>query len=275
MKNILFPTDFSDNAWSALVYTLKLYMQDECIFYFLNSTNIGTSISTNLSSSLMLTISQKAKEELIKLKEHAEISNANANHSFRVILRSDRLEDAISFAVKKYNIEMVVMGTKGATGSKKIFFGSNTVKVINKMRLCSILVVPEEYDFVTLKQIAFATGFSRDYVKKELKPLIELASSFNSKIRVIHIEINKKLNINQKYNMEKLRNHLVDYEYSFHMLPNNAKKATEINTFIEEFKIDMLTMVYYKHSLMEIIIKEPVIKEIGCHPIVPLLVIPE
>ena len=275
MKNILFPTDFSDNAWSALVYTLKLYMQDECIFYFLNSTNIGTSISSNLSSSLMLTISQKAKEELIKLKEHAEISNANANHSFRVILRSDRLEDAISFAVKKYNIEMVVMGTKGATGSKKIFFGSNTVKVINKMRLCSILVVPEEYDFVTLKQIAFATGFSRDYVKKELKPLIELASSFNSKIRVIHIEINKKLNINQKYNMEKLRNHLVDYEYSFHMLPNNAKKATEINTFIEEFKIDMLTMVYYKHSLMEIIINEPVIKEIGCHPIVPLLVIPE
>lgn len=275
MKNILFPTDFSDNAWSALVYVLKLYIQDESTFYFLNSTNIGTSISSNLSSNLMMTISKKASEELMKLKEHAEVSNANANHSFRVILSSDRLEDAISIAVKKYNIEMVVMGTKGATGSKKIFFGSNTVKVINKMRLCPILVVPEEYEFVTLKQIAFATDFSRDYVEKELNPLIKLVHSFNSKIRVIYIEINKNLNTNQKYNMKKLGSHLNDYDYSFHMLPNDAKKATEINTFIEEFKINMLAMVNYRHSLMEVIIKEPVIKDIGCHPIVPLLVIQE
>lgn len=275
MKNILFPTDFSDNAWSALVYVLKLYIHDECTFYFLNSTNIGTSISTNLSSNLMKIVSKKAKEDLMKLKEHAEVSNTNANHTFHVILSSNQLEDAISIAVKKYHIEMVVMGTKGATGSKKIFFGSNTVKVINKMRLCSILVIPEAYDFEVPKQIAFATDFSRNYTEKELNPLIKLAQSFNSKIRVIHIEINKKLNANQKYNMEELESLLNDYDYSYHMLPNNAKKARVINTFIEEFKINMLAMVNYRRSLMEIIIKEAIIKDIGCHPIVPLLVIQE
>lgn len=275
MKNILFPTDFSDNAWSALVYALKLYVQDECSFYLLNSTNIGATISSNLSSNLMMIISEKAKEELMILKEHAEVSNANANHSFHVILSSDRLEDAISFAVKKYNIEMVVMGTKGVTGSKKIFFGSNTVKVITKMRLCPVLVVPEEYEFASLKEIAFATDFSRDYAEKELNPLLKLAHRFNSKIRVIHVEVNKKLNANQKYTMERLGNHLNDYDYSFHLLPNNAKKAKEITTFIEEFKINMLSMVNYRHNFMEIIIKEPIIKEIGSHPLVPFLVIEE
>lgn len=34
------------------------------------------------------------------------------------------------------------MGTKGATGAEEIFFGSNTVTINKKMRLCPVLVVP-------------------------------------------------------------------------------------------------------------------------------------
>ena len=75
--------------------------------------------------------------------------------------------------------------------------------------------------------------------------------------------------------MEELESLLNDYDYSYHMLPNNAKKARVINTFIEEFNINMLAMVNYRHSLMEIIIKEAIIKDIGSQPIVPLLVIQE
>ncbi|WP_308992875.1 hypothetical protein QLS71_015560 [Mariniflexile litorale] len=38
---------------------------------------------------------------------------------------------------------------------------------------------------------------------------------------------------------------------------------------------DTLAMVNYKHSFIEAIIIEPVIKKIGFHPMVPFLVIPE
>ena len=58
-------------------------------------------------------------------------------------------------------------------------------------------------------------------------------------------------------------------------MPKYAEKATEINHFIEELEIDILAMVNYKHSFIEKIINEPVIKKIGFHPNIPFLVIPE
>ena len=42
-----------------------------------------------------------------------------------------------------------------------------------------------------------------------------------------------------------------------------------------DLKINLLVLVNYKHSLIEKITKEPIIKKIGFHPIVPFLVIPE
>ena len=37
MKKILLPTDFSDNAWNAIEYALKLFKDEVCTFYLLNT----------------------------------------------------------------------------------------------------------------------------------------------------------------------------------------------------------------------------------------------
>ena len=58
-------------------------------------------------------------------------------------------------------------------------------------------------------------------------------------------------------------------------MPDYTKKSEEINEFIKDLDINILAMVNYKHSFIEGIIKEPVIKKLGFHPIVPFLVIPE
>ena len=67
----------------------------------------------------------------------------------------------------------------------------------------------------------------------------------------------------QEYNLGILQNHLSDYEHSLHWMPKYAKKAVEINDFIEELEIDILAMVNYKHSFIENIINEPIIKKIA------------
>ena len=36
-KNILIPTDFSENAWNALSYALNLFKDEKCTFYLLNA----------------------------------------------------------------------------------------------------------------------------------------------------------------------------------------------------------------------------------------------
>ena len=89
MKNILLPTDFSDNSWSAIVYALKLYNDEVCTFYFLHSTTLGVTTMTNLSNKLTTTIHETALKELLELKEMAENSDANSNHRFEIILSSN------------------------------------------------------------------------------------------------------------------------------------------------------------------------------------------
>ena len=274
-KKILLPTDFSDNAWNAIIYALKLYANETCDFYLLNSIKIKGSTMSNFSSKLSSTIRKSAFKDMLDLKQMIERVNANANHNFEILVSNADLKDALETAIKKHTIQMIIMGTKGASGAKEFFFGSNTVNVINKVRLCPILTIPDQFDFVEPKKIAFSTDFNRLYKEEELAPLKEVTDLYNSEINIVHLNNEEHLNEVQEYNSKVLENDLKDYNHHFFWIPNYGKKANDINDFIKEQNINMLAMVNYKHSFIEKITKEPVIKTIGFQPFIPFLVIPE
>ena len=274
-KKILLPTDFSDNAWNAIIYALKLYANETCDFYLLNSIKIKGSTMSNFSSKLSSTIRKSAFKDMLELKQMIERVNANANHNFEILVSNADLKDALESAIKKHTIQMIIMGTKGASGAKEFFFGSNTVNVINKVRLCPILTIPDQFDFVEPKKIAFSTDFNRLYKEEELAPLKEITDLYNSEINIVHLNNEEHLNEVQEYNSKILENDLKDYNHHFFWIPNYGKKANDINDFIKEQNINMLAMVNYKHSFIEKITKEPVIKTIGFQPFIPFLVIPE
>lgn len=273
-RNILLPTDFSDNAWNAVVYALKLFEDEVCTFYFMHTIKMKVSAFSNLTKKLMEVLKKNAMNELLDLKEMAETANTNSNHDFQIILSQDDFLAVIDTSIKKYQIDLIVMGKKGATKSKELFFGGNTVAALKKVRDCPILIVPEDFDFANPKQIAFPTDFNRFFGEEELRPLKDLAELNNAKIRVMHINVEPHLDDIQEYNFEMLKSYLENYEHSFHWMPNYDKKANEIMEFVKDLKIDILAMVNYKHSFIENIIKEPVIKKMGTHPIIPFLVIP-
>jgi len=242
-RKILLPTDFSDNAWSATVYALKLFAEEECIFYFLNSVTIKENMLTNISTKLINEISESETQELIDLKALAENSDPNPKHSFETILSEKDLNTAIKNAIEKHEINLLIMGTKGATGLKEFFFGSNTMRVVMSVKDCPILIIPEEYDFIKPKQIAFPTDFNRFYHLKEIKHLKHLADIYNSIVRVLHINEEKELNETQRDNLVMLETYLNNNEFSLHWMPKYTEKAKEINDFIEELDIDILAMV--------------------------------
>ncbi|WP_027136756.1 universal stress protein [Gaetbulibacter saemankumensis] len=276
MENkILIPTDFSDNAWNAVVYALKLFADEPCTFYLLNAVNIKYTAFANFSNKLLKTMCDAEMKTLVELKQLAESSDANANHEFKIIQSTENLNSAINMVVRDKAINLIIMGTKGHTGTKEFFFGSNTVQLINHIKDCPILVIPEEFEFVKPTQIAFPTHFNRSYSKEELMPLMRATELFNSKIRIVHINEEEQLTTLQEEHMKELDSILLDYDHSFHWMPNYANKSAEINDFIQELNIDMLAMINYKHSFIENILREPVVNKIGFHPIVPFLVIPK
>lgn len=273
-RSILIPTDFSDNAWNAIVYALKLYTDEECTFYFLHTWSVANANSrAYITSKYVKTLEEDLFKQLGELKDVVERTNTNANHTFDLILSKDKLYNAIDKIVKEHEIDMVIIGTKGATKAKEIFFGSNTVDLIKKLKSCPILVVPDEFDFTVPHHIAFSTDFKR-FFGEEVEVIKDVSELYDSKIRIVHITKTSNLTKTQDYNMAMLKVYLENHPHSFHWLPDYANKTKEINDFIKEYNINILAMVNYEHSFIEAILNEPVIKKIGFSPIVPFLVIP-
>jgi nucleotide-binding universal stress UspA family protein len=274
-RSLLIPTDFSDNAWRALAYALKLYTKEECTFYFLNSFYFSSSQSrTFITTHFIQILKDSSVRDLKELKAKAEKENTNAGHTFEIIASGDELLYAIANSIKKYTIDMVVMGTKGATGVNKFFFGSNTVKTVQNIKGCPVLAVPGTTEFSIPKQIAFPTDFNRPYDTKMLQPLQNFAALYDAHINILHINVEENLSDEQNKNMVILKEHLRENKHSFHWMPAYNKKSAVINDFIADLNIDILAMFNYKHSIIENITKEPIIKNIGYQPTIPFLIIP-
>ncbi|MUU79691.1 universal stress protein [Winogradskyella endarachnes] len=272
--HILLPTDFSDNAWSAAMYATKLYNNEACTFYLLNTWSFSNSTSrTYITSTYINTLQEKASVKLEEFKNKILKQSNTELHEFKTVLSKDSLITAIKKAIDNYSITLIIMGTKGATGTKEFLFGSNTVNVISKIKDCPVLAIPNGFKFVAPKKIAFPTDFNRFY-GEELSELKELAKLFNSKITIMHINGKKDLTDKQNYNLSMLKAYLENYKHSFHWMKGFTSKEQAITTFIEELKINILTMINYEHSFIENLTKEPVVKNIGYHTIIPFLVIP-
>ncbi|MEW7279787.1 universal stress protein [Aquimarina sp. 2201CG1-2-11] len=280
MQRILVPTDFSNNAYAALLYATRLFQDQKCKIYILNTFDVNTPVLTSRMNTergkiLYQKLSNASKEKLEESLHRIIRDTEHLNHSFETISVSKDLTETINKTVTHKNIDLIVMGTKGATSAKEMFMGSNTVKVIRKNKNCPVLIVPDEFDFCKPKEIAFATGLRRSYHENEIIPMITIAKVFESKIRIFHIHKEEELDSQQKHSLKALKQHLKNFEISMHYLHKDAKKAFHIQEFIKQKNINMLFMIRYRHSVLEEFTKEAVIKKIGFAPTIPFLVIPE
>ncbi|MCK8520949.1 universal stress protein [Aquimarina sp. D1M17] len=279
MKRILVPTDFSNNAYSALFYATRLFQKEPCEFFILNTFDVNTPgltsrLDTSKGDLLYKQLSAESEDNLIEISHKIVRDTEDYEHSFETISVSKDLAETINKTIRSKKIDLVVMGTKGASGLKEVFMGSNTVKVIQKIKNCPILTIPNEYDFRVPKSIAFATDFSRLYSREELEPLIKMTELFGGSIHILHVNEEEKLTKEQDYNITKLREYFKETEFSIHWVPSSGQKSETIQTFIDQMGIDILVMLRYRHSIIESITHEPIVKKIGFAADIPFLVIP-
>ena len=62
-------------------------------------------------------------------------------------------------------MDLIVMGTKGASGLKEVLFGSNTVHVIKNAK-CPVLAVPSEFVFESPREILFPSDYEVSFNEK-------------------------------------------------------------------------------------------------------------
>ena len=279
MKNILLPTDFSKNAWNAITYAIELYKNEPCTFYLLNTytPNIAASrFMATVVTSESLAVESYSKEGLNAVLNNIQSKYNNKLHSFKTISSFSLLADEVRELVNEYNIDMVIMGTKGASGVSEVFMGSNAVRVIKAVKNCPVLAIPENFIFETPTEIAFATDFNRFYTQSELQPIINLVKTFNSVLRIVHVQDKiKALTELQQFNLNMLRKYFSTIEHYIHTVSELNSVSKTLEVFADELDIHLLAMLNYQHSYMEKVTREPIVKRLVFHTQIPLLVIPE
>lgn len=277
MKKIILPTDFSDNAYKAICYALKLYSKEECTFYLLNTYTPAIYQSEYILHSpgqigLGDIYQSFSLEQLEDLKKELEKKFKNPKHTIIVHSVFNLLVDEIVDLAGKEDAYMIIMGTQGATGAKEIFMGSHTVHVIKKAP-CPVLAVPAGYDFEEPKEILFPTDFEINYKHAKLSALLELVKRYDSKVDIIHISSGHELTEKQLKNKDTLQDLMGERKHRFHDLPSQ-EIIEGINSFKSKSKVNILVMIQNKHTFMERLFIEPVIKKIGFHVTIPFMVLP-
>lgn len=276
-KKILLATDFSKNAWNAIVYALELYKDTECDFYILNAFTA----SGYLTDSLMVPEPGQGAHDEAKAESQDGLTEVtrmitfreenNSKHNFTTISRFDNLREAIINVVEENDIELVVMGTKGQTNTSNLLFGSNAVDVMEKVRNCPVLVIPEEADSVFPKEIVFPTSYKTHIKRHELNHLVEIAKISKASIKILHISEEDELNEQQLNNQKLIQEYFEGIDYSFHSL-SHMEISSAINCFVESRESDMTAFVNKKHTFFGSIFSQPLVKNITYHTKVPVLV---
>jgi nucleotide-binding universal stress UspA family protein len=279
MKHILVTTDFSNDAYSALFYSANLMASKSCTFYILNAFDeftplVGEKKAVLGSEKWLKLVEIDSKEKLLNVLHKINLDTDNSIHSFKTISKNGKLTKILKKIIQDNAIDLVVMGNKGNTGTEELFMGSTTIQVANSINLCPILAVPKQIDYKIPKEIAFVTDLKKGCGKKNIAPLLFVASLSNANIRVMHINEKEPLDAEQEFKRKLLENYLKDYSYSFHWIQNFSDKAQVIDTFLENQHIDLFSMIHHKHSFFEKIIREPVIKDVSIYADIPLLILP-
>tara|TARA_R110001592_G_scaffold208846_2_gene459914 strand:- start:12 stop:851 length:840 start_codon:yes stop_codon:yes gene_type:complete len=274
-RRILCPTDFSKNAQNAIEYAVKLFKNETCVFYILNTYNAEPYTMELAIARDLEEFREKSIGGLRVILEWLSHDDNSRNHEFHVVSECGNLLDIIKTMVDKQDIEMVVMGTQGATNSRIEIFGSQTVLAMEEIRNCPVLAIPSKTIYKEIKEIFFPTDYRTTFKRREFQYLVDIAKMSNSSIVVLNVvNKNESLDEDQVNNKNLLKDYFEDLDYSFHTLKNNDVQAA-INSFIESRGSDMVSFINRRHSFFGMILSRPMVKNLNYHTGIPVLALHE
>ncbi|WP_445381376.1 universal stress protein [Robiginitalea sp. IMCC43444] len=280
MKTILIPTDFSRNAWNALFTLLKLFTHQQARILILNTyepqlANLLGDRSELRLGAIYESLGKESREQMQDLLGYLQQNHHNPRHQFEAIHRSGDLLQALRALTNEYPVDLIVMGTQGATGAKKVFLGSNTVRVLKAIRNKPLLVVPEDFDFQQLRTVVFPTDYIKYYEPYEISILLDLVKVWDARLQIVYVGSEFKLTSNQESHQKLLSAKLKGIPHSFVNQKLKGSVSDTIRDYAENKDAELIALVHYKHSILEVLTHNPVSKRIAFETRIPLLVLPE
>ena len=271
MKNILFPTDFSENSKDALELALNLAKDFGAKLHILNTYQMPYSSSSPMTRTLLEALEKSSLEDLQSCLNHIKTNPAYQGLEIKTKAMAGSVANSVDVYANKIGVDLIVMGTKGASGLKEVLIGSNAEEVVIHSDK-SVLVVPENTHVSQVKKVAFAIDFQGVCDASIYNSYISFAKKYNAETCFVYVGKNDgNYNEEQKATLVQL---FKGIECSFHT-EIDEDVVNGINNFVKRNNCDMLAVLSRKHGFIEKIFHKSISNKLTCHAELPMFVLKE
>ena len=269
---VLIPTDFSESARAAFNYAFEMYKGfDDVEFVLLNSYEMPKGGS---AGGVMMNLEEAmAKESENDLKlEYKFLTEKYQGISLTTVSRYGTLENSVARTGNENNINVVVMGTHGASGWKKALIGSNTEKVIENVEV-PVIAVPKGWDYRPIKNIVYATDLKRLENPEALKPICKIAEHFDSTIHIVYVaEKAGEIDLEKEVSKLPLNEYFGKRNRKFEVIESKSVEIG-IDSYVKGIEADLVVLIPKAATFWQKLFKRSVTEQMCFHTKVPMLAI--
>lgn len=164
MKKILVPTDFSEQASIALQAAAGIARKSNAEIILLHIIDLPQEamdmIQPGYDLPQIMLFKQNAEARLTQTALSQELSGLNVSQ----VLKLGRTFNEVNEVATANNIDLIVMGSHGASGFKELFIGSNTEKVIRTSNI-PVLAIKGNDSAISFEKVVFANDFTEETTK--------------------------------------------------------------------------------------------------------------
>ena len=185
MKKILVPTDFSEYAYYALKVAAQIAKKNDGEIILLHMLELPHQAGDAIGSGHDIPEIMLFKNAAIKRLEDLMDDECLDGLKVSQVIQFELAFNGIMNISKKNHVDLIVMGSHGASGFKEMFIGSNAEKVVRFSEI-PVLVLKRDEGIFNVDHFVFASDFS-DEVRKPFQKVVEFANKFNAELHLVMI----------------------------------------------------------------------------------------
>ncbi|MGL2962927.1 universal stress protein [Flavobacterium sp. RSB2_4_14] len=185
MKKILVPTDFSEHAHHALKVAAQIAKKNNGEIILLHMLELpheaGDAVGQGTDIPEIMIFKNAVMNKLEDLMDDECLEGIKVSE----VIQFELAFNGIMNISKKNDVDLIVMGSHGASGFKEMFIGSNAEKAVRFSEIPVLVVKRDEGDF-NINKFVFASDFS-DEIKAPFEKVVEFANKLDAELHLVMI----------------------------------------------------------------------------------------
>lgn len=283
MKTYLIPVDFSEAAFNAANFAVKLSHQTDVARIILMNAYYISQLETMLPDTNMMMVRQEEIEENAadRIKQLETLKAKISKHvrqgvEIVVSLKQSHLVRAVVDEVNRFNADLVILGSVGNSTVREnsVGIGSHVVE-ISRTSPAPVIVVPPLYNYKLIDEAVIACDFKNVKENMPMDILHKLLGKQNIKLLVVNVnEDGRNENVSENLAAEQaiLHDMLQAFNPEYFYI-NNTNVISGILDFAAEHKAQMVIVLPHTYGFLKSILHNSISQQLAKSSTVPVLLL--